>query len=393
MIRLRRITSSVAYIPEIDGIRFIAIALVVAYHLAGDVLRHSPAGYAHSLASNPIFWVAQRGIFGIQMFFVVSGFVLALPFARAYLADAAMPELARYYKRRLTRLEPPYVAALIVFFGLKMAGGRGSFIAMLPHLLASIVYQHNLIYGAPSTIEFVAWTLEIEVQFYLLAPLISWMAFRTRDRAARRMAIAGAILACAIAARYLFPVSVRCQLSLICYAQYFLAGFLLADLYVPGTKEAGGGFGWDLAAVAGLAAPFACMYANLPLDYLAPFLLFAAYHSVFRSIAVRAALSNPFIATIGGMCYSIYLVHNYVIAFCGMFTERIGAAAPFATRFMIQSAMMVPIVLAASTVFFVMIERPCMLPDWPARLAAALRNRGRVDPMAAPGVVTSVRSE
>ena len=79
MIRLRRITTSISYRPEIDGIRFIAISSVIIYHLAGDVLRHSPPGYVASLQSNWLFWLTQHLNFGVQLFFVLSGYVVTLP--------------------------------------------------------------------------------------------------------------------------------------------------------------------------------------------------------------------------------------------------------------------------------------------------------------------------
>src|SRR5580658_2370258 len=97
--RFRRITSSVKYVPEIDGIRFVAILAVFIFHLAGDILRHSPPGYRDQLASNWVFWTTQRLNIGVQMFFVLSGFVLALPFATHYLRSGPPVSLKRYYLR------------------------------------------------------------------------------------------------------------------------------------------------------------------------------------------------------------------------------------------------------------------------------------------------------
>lgn len=389
MLQLRRITSSVAYIPEIDGIRFIAILLVVFYHLNGDILRHSPPGYVNDLYSSPLFWVAVRGIFGVHMFFVVSGFVLALPFARSRFAGGRAPDLKRYYLRRVTRLEPPYIAALVLFFFLKVLAGRGTAAVLWPHLLASIIYQHNLIYGVPSSIEFVAWTLEIEVQFYILAPLIAAIVFRSSNSALRRTGMLAAMLVAGGMARTLYPLSPRFGISILCYLQYFLAGFLLADLYVlmkPGTRS---GAGWDLVAIAGIIGPFVWMYLELPLELLAPPTLMLGYYAVFRGIFVRRILSDAVISTVGGMCYSIYLIHNYVIASGGFLTERISALLSFPLRFGLQALFLMPLVLAASIVFYVLIERPCMNPEWPSQLARWLGFSGSAQDEA--GRLESVR--
>jgi peptidoglycan/LPS O-acetylase OafA/YrhL len=155
-IRLRRITSSVAYIPEIDGIRFFAIVSVVIFHIAGDVINNSPTGYARQISADPVYWISGHLGFGVNAFFVVSGFVLALPFARHYLLGSTSPTLKKYFLRRLTRLEPPYILAMLYFFALNVLRGRGTFVNQMEHLLASVLYQHNLIYGRPSDILMVA---------------------------------------------------------------------------------------------------------------------------------------------------------------------------------------------------------------------------------------------
>src|ERR1700682_3955677 len=97
MIRLRRITTSLAYRPEIDGIRFIAIFSVIIYHLAGDVLKHSPAGYDSS--PHWLLRFTQNLNFGVQLFFVLSGYVLALPFAEHFLGGQPPRSLKSYLLR------------------------------------------------------------------------------------------------------------------------------------------------------------------------------------------------------------------------------------------------------------------------------------------------------
>ena len=55
---------------------------------------------------------------------------------------------------------------------------------MVPNLIASLFYSHGLVYGRESAINGVAWSLEIEIQFYLLTPLLVLM-FRLRNVVAR----------------------------------------------------------------------------------------------------------------------------------------------------------------------------------------------------------------
>src|SRR5215472_8297412 len=130
----QRITSGGQFIPEIDGLRFVAIFSVFIYHLAGDVLRHSQASYASTLRSNGLFLVTQVLNIGVPLFFVISGFILSLPFAQTQMDVRRPVSLKKYFWRRVTRLEPPYFLCLLLFFVLKIAGSRGTAAGLLPNL-------------------------------------------------------------------------------------------------------------------------------------------------------------------------------------------------------------------------------------------------------------------
>lgn len=104
---LRRITTSGKYIPEIDGLRFVAILSVVLFHVPGQI----PLGGPHT----GLFWyVISNGKRGVELFFVISGFILAFPFASNILRGSKSVSLGSYFLRRVTRLEPPYIIAILV---------------------------------------------------------------------------------------------------------------------------------------------------------------------------------------------------------------------------------------------------------------------------------------
>ena len=139
--RLSRITTSGRYIPELDGLRFIAIASVFVQHVQQIVMRDLPQD---ALISLPARLVRDYRI-GVELFFVISGFILGLPFAEQHLRGGRAVRLRAYYWRRLTRLEPPYVlslglcALILVFQDGQNWGGIGM------HLLASTFYVHNIV--------------------------------------------------------------------------------------------------------------------------------------------------------------------------------------------------------------------------------------------------------
>jgi peptidoglycan/LPS O-acetylase OafA/YrhL len=369
--RFRRVTSSGSYRPELDGIRFVAIAFVFACHLNKDIVRHSAPAFTASLAQSSLFQLVSGLNLGVQLFFVLSGFLLGLPFARAYLAGGPAVRLKSYLLRRVTRLEPPYIAALILFFFLKILGSRGSFFELLPHLGASLLYAHNQIFGRQSDINVVSWSLEVEVQFYLLVPLLAFVLFQIRWRLARRIGIASLCVAAAVVARS-FPRDGSWNLSFAGQSAFFLAGLLLADVCCLQSRKRKPHFAWDLCCLTAFGCVLAARFYDSRWWVLSALAMAVCYYAMFRGSWIRRILSWLPIATIGGMSYSIYLLHNYVIALGGMVSERTGATLPFGARLAIQSAILAPLVLSVAAVFYLAIERPCMRPDWPARLRRGL---------------------
>jgi peptidoglycan/LPS O-acetylase OafA/YrhL len=336
-LKLSRITSGARLIPEIDGLRFVAIASVVAFHIADYLqvrLGISAPGILGTALSN--------GGRGVPLFFIISGFVLGRPFAMHYLGKAEAPKLKQYFLRRLTRLEPPYLIALLaMFFGLVMFTGRDE----SRHLLASLAYSHNLIYGAPNPFYGLAWSLEIEIQFYCLVPLLATVY--CLPRSLRRTVLFALTFA---GASRLLGVPDRISYSFLGFVQCFAAGFLLADLYVDGWEQSKH-WVFDLMSLAFWPAIF---LVSPPLAWiLLPPVALVLYVSAFRSIIFQKAFAFPLLVTIGGMCYTIYLIHSPVISIAGRLIKDPAAFVPLG-------------IAAASLAFFILIERPCMNKDWPS---------------------------
>src|SRR5580704_7458253 len=107
--RLRRITTaSHRYMAEVDGLRFIAIFSVMLFHVYFNVA-HSRDFTLSASRFDFFFWPVTNGFRGVQLFFVISGFILGLPFATQYITGGPPVKIGRFYLRRITRLEPPYI--------------------------------------------------------------------------------------------------------------------------------------------------------------------------------------------------------------------------------------------------------------------------------------------
>ena len=183
-----RRTSSGRVIAAIDGLRSLAILAVIMHHLGGFVAQRTPGLEFEAARQTVAYRLTNVANSGVQLFFVISGFVLSLPFAEQLLANGKAVGLVHYLKRRVYRLHPPYLVNLVVLSMLMWCVKGEALSGMGPHLLASAFYLHNALYRSMSTINGVAWSLEVEVQFCLLAPLLA-MLYRIRPAGLRRCLI------------------------------------------------------------------------------------------------------------------------------------------------------------------------------------------------------------
>lgn len=208
--------------PGYDGVRGLAVAMIVVFHIW--VLSGSPA--LAPIASRT--WMG--GLFlGVDLFFVLSGFLLALPWQRADVRHLPRPGTRRYFARRLRRIVPPYW----LFLAVTLTLGAGTLIRWsdllsgpgVGSLLAYIVFAQQLspiASGGLSGVWGATWTLTIEMLFYFSLPLLISAFLGRRWRVA-------------------LPVSLGVTLGWLALAQHGLNGVVryeMGTLRVYHTSEA-----------------------------------------------------------------------------------------------------------------------------------------------------------
>ncbi|MFT4639335.1 MAG: peptidoglycan/LPS O-acetylase OafA/YrhL [Verrucomicrobiales bacterium] len=354
---LSRVSTSREWFAEIDGLRFVAILVVVIFHSN----KHFFLDPSEEMPGwNVVSALSQKGWFGVQMFFVISGFILALPFARQHLVQNRAVVLKDYYFRRLTRLEPPYIINLVVLFLFytSLAPDHWDYVReQVPHFLVSATYTHRFFYGEWSSINHVAWSLEIEAQFYVLAPLLC-QVFRIPSVWHRRLLLTALIVAgCAI--RHQNPEIIGKHFP--GQMGFFFVGFLFADIFIINWKQArsAGAWWWDIVAVTAWVSIFTLLGKYWFMVYLMPWLVLIAYAGSIRGPLCRRLLTNLWIATFGGMCYTIYLYH---ISIMGMTLGLLGPLQPGSVWIPFQLLLSLGFIFALSAVLFVAFERPFMRP-------------------------------
>ena len=244
----------------------------------------------------------------------------------------------------------------------------------LEHLGVSLFYGNGLVYGAYPFPNIVLWSLEYEVQFYLLAPLLT-LVFLLRPAPARRLAII-ALMLLPKALSPLMEMAPWLGWTLLGKLEFFLAGFLLCDLYLAGhlrTEKLS--YYWDAAFLAAFSA--VVLLSPYPLGYqLLPWWVLLAGVSAFRGRVTNWLLSRPFLTIIGGMCYTIYMYHWLMISGLIRFTKKF-ATHIFWLDLLINFAVMSVIIIAICAVLFALFERPFMQRDWPQRFWAWSRRKSK----------------
>jgi len=379
--QLSRITTpGRAFIPQIDGLRFIAIMSVIAFHVRAICSFHLRASAeGTTIEGDPVNDIFSIGHLGVQLFFAISGFILCLPFARCWLAGEKRVSLGGYYLRRVTRIEPPYIIHLALLFVLCALvlhrqpaqaahfQQAGWFSYTVKHICASLFYSNGFIFAKHPYPNIVLWSLEVEVQFYLLAPLLA-QVFKLKDIWLRRSVMLAAIALLPLAAG---PIAnwlgnpYLAGYSLLGNLQYFLVGFLLADWQVTAKGPVPRNLIWDCLLV--LNGVVLVVFRNDQwMGYALPGFMGICCVVAFKGTWTFRILGHPWIATIGGMCYTIYMYHWLMISMLirpAIHLQTHILWLDLLILFVVMSAVIIPV----CAVLFFAFERPFMRRDWPAK--------------------------
>lgn len=363
-----RVTSG-RFIPAIDGLRFLAILPVVLMHTATSFKKNSAWYDQGELQGRSLLNdLLNTGSLGVYFFFVISGFILALPFARQHLYDGSKVSLGRYFRKRLTRLEPPYLITLTLLFLGHIAMGTAALEQLTRHYAAGFFYLHNPLFGTWSPINPVAWTLEIEVQFYILVPVLT-LVFAIKDPFRRRGLLLLAIVLFTWL-NYVWPYAIPFGL-LPKYLHFFLTGFFLTDLYLD-PREIKLSARWvDLAGLIAVAGIFAIEYTKLRFGYpLAFSLIFLA---AFRGFWVKRFFTTSWVVVIGGMCYITYLLHFPLAFVLTKMTNGLATGAAYEWDVLLQLGLVVPLIFTLCAAAFLVLEKPFMYYNWPEQLKRRIK--------------------
>lgn len=145
--------------PGIDLLRALAIAAVMLYHVS-----------SHGI---PMPSLVEHGWMGVDLFFVLSGYLIGWQLLRAY-AQGEQPQWRRFMLHRALRILPAYYAVLALYVLLPSTEG-GALQPLWKYLTFTLNLAPDWRQGAAYSH---AWSLCVEEHFYLLFPLFAWLLAR-----------------------------------------------------------------------------------------------------------------------------------------------------------------------------------------------------------------------
>ena len=181
-------------LAHIEGLRAFAVLAVVATHIA------LLSGFT---AANPLGPLTARLNVGVALFFVLSAYLLYRPFVEARLNGSSDPDVRRYAVRRLLRILPAYLVALVVLGLLLPDEAPGVFGSdwWAYFGLAQVYFERTGIGGLGVT-----WSLSTEFAFYVLLPILAWAAVRLLAARPRALQVRLELVLIAVSAVAAFAV-------------------------------------------------------------------------------------------------------------------------------------------------------------------------------------------
>jgi len=327
--------------PALDGLRGAAIALVLVQHCAP---RLAPLGLGGA---------AEWGWIGVDLFFVLSGFLIT-----GIVLDGRRRQrfFARFYARRGLRILP--VLALVVAACVLLFGAGAVWTGRQPYWLMFALFLQNLVPGLNGAL-YPAWSLAIEEQYYLV-----WAPLARRLPAAALAGVLGLVVAAEpwvrAHPRWFVPV----------HTLYHLDGLAIGSLLALGLRAtrwprrtwmrlAWGGAGAGLAGAVAAARWWGPGISSAVALGFGGLLLLAVGGEETGSAVARGLRLRP-LRGLGRISYGLYMVHMPVFMLLGGLDARMDAIHAGAAGDLAIVAARWTAAIAVATALWFGFERPLL---------------------------------
>jgi peptidoglycan/LPS O-acetylase OafA/YrhL len=373
------------HFATLDGLRALSILWVMAFHCV-FFITYTNLDLAIALRSAPLLAWTKYGFRGVDIFFVISGFIISHILMREHKATGRL-DLKNFYLRRAVRLFPAYYVSLALYGLIDPL--------TVKNVWANLLYVNNFL---PIEQQFMgwAWSLAIEEQFYIVFPLALLLLMKLGDRArvpvlaAATLAAAGGFVlllrasACPSppAFQELAPGPFLCYFDTLYDKFYTRCGALLMGVTVAYLYNYTPVVAWldARAAVRRVLCGVACLLllpatgfietssgvfsSFFAINYFYLFALGIAYLLLFtltgsgQQSLVTRLLSARIWFPLAQLSYSAYLVHPTVLIAAYLFVLKPMAVSPPVA--LVAGLGLAALCFGVAAVIYLLVERPAM---------------------------------
>jgi peptidoglycan/LPS O-acetylase OafA/YrhL len=165
------------YLDTLTGLRGLAALWVAVWHVWGFVGKpqYKIDLWNVQLDLTPLI---RTGWAGVDLFFVLSGFVLGLAYCQAWLGNRSPIQTPEYFRRRLLRVLPAFYVQIMILLLIMVITGQP--LPAVRDVLTQVLMLHNIFGESSTQLNPVYWTLPVEFDFYLLLPLLMLLVSPSR---------------------------------------------------------------------------------------------------------------------------------------------------------------------------------------------------------------------
>jgi peptidoglycan/LPS O-acetylase OafA/YrhL len=356
----------------LDAYRGIAALLIVIFH-----------AYQYSRVDTPLYvyegtWLHPLlvNLDGtVAWFFVLSGFLVFLPFVRAAVKQTASESARGFLIRRAIRILPLYYVAILIVWTFRYTGGLDQWIDLFEHLTFTNVFDPAHIFWTIGP----AWSLAVEIIFYIIVVILGILIYRLSTRIASENARIGLV---AGVISFLFVASVVYKWWAFSIAQFpaenwpiyfgpmakldtFALGMLLAVLVASGQVRLGRNAIWLLriTGILLLGLTFVFRKSDPLVDLYFHTLCGIAFFLVLASTVFAPEsgwskmLARPVFQFLGLISYSLYLWHEPIMIELG---KRNWLIQEIPSAFPVNALVLITISTIVAALSYWLIESPVM---------------------------------
>ena len=363
----------------LDSLRGLSTILIVLYHIS------FVSGYTVAHANSSGAYIDRLNI-GVAIFFVLSGFLIFRPFAHSLIHGSPLPKTRNYYLKRAARILPGYWLALFVLAGLDALTivNTSGFIRNV--FIVHSFTEHNVFTGIRQ-----AWTLAIEMSFYVVVPAFAYIFVRQTKRRDGPVSVSSLLKALSVLflSAYVFRLFIHqtdfwflksAHIWLPSHVDTLVLGMGLAVLVeAPTSSETlskvriflanhtgafvlSSVFVWFMSANINMAiglnkSEFHIELLGHFLYGLASVLLVAPFCVDSQSLLVKA-MSLRLFTWLGTISYGIYLWHMAFLE--GNFAEKYMPYTENDGQVLLRFLVVLPASIAIASLSYYVIERPIM---------------------------------